>query len=957
MLMPFTSSRHLSLFICVFITSCSHTTWRTDERAALRQPLDVEYIERLISVPLDPETPAGRTFDLYYFVSKPTNGRLGEKTILFCSGGPGQIVHPDTATNTFADFLRNNGYTVVYFHLRGSGFSQVPGSTKYDKFLKSQYAVEDIERVRQDFLGDKPWDAIISWSYGTVLAQQYAASRYGHNLRRLVLIAPLSEHKDDFNADDHKIRRNTLEQIYMLDHFRAVDPKVRRKIIDDIFGPEPQTNGSGSPATVDRDRAGGGIVKQIEDAFGSEQYLIEEYCELKKQGELHKIGLDKYRLNFFRMLRELRMSGSRSNAQTIRIGTGIALELNSSLETVLGEREPEEYCTTQLSQSAERLLYVMRWNDGLPSRIRSYLKAKINKFRSRLAHILNHTPTRWNPAQENFRHTIPTLVLKGGADAVTAGEQAENFYKKALRGPKAFLDFPGIGHEFQLPIVAINAPFLSGTARFYSTLVPPGVHRLIARVDEQSVERRVTLVTPEELKSHIEVVNREIQESNRITATLLNKSTEPFLGGARAWTIDGHLFMADLQLTSGPIEANQTGVATGTISEPTVHQHMEIVPPGDLSVELVSASYSRDQNTPGRPFISNRVSLIIKNKGPRPITSESARNWRIQNPFYTGNLIFERPGNIGVGATGIWAGAITNAKALNAIEVIPAEDLEPGLIVTSAGLDPYNENQVAAVITNTGKDSVVAAGRDWIVRSPFYTASVRFEPGLLLGHETKTLSEKIRNFVIKPAVNFEVQAPELANGVVNTKVEAIPFQNTLSVMVFNGLTTPTVVSPGTWVITNPAFTAPVIIEQSQGIPGKTAAALTGKITKVEFTPSGADTGRLTLIPPTNFNLEFIIGSECIESQNRVSVLVRNTSSEPIRIPDTDWIYITKDGNGTCQGTKVNTRNCLLYTFISMNFTDFINPKSNKIFETIQKEFNNEVTICCNSGSGEVCPCN
>lgn len=51
----------------------------------------------------------------------------------------------------------------------------------------------------------------------------------------------------------------------------------------------------------------------------------------------------------------------------------------------------------------------------------------------------------WNPQQ--FRHKVPTLILKGGADAVIAGCQAENFFNQGLaEGARVFVEFPGMGH-------------------------------------------------------------------------------------------------------------------------------------------------------------------------------------------------------------------------------------------------------------------------------------------------------------------------------------------------------------------------------------------------------------------------------------------------------------------------------------------------------------------------------
>ena len=61
--------------------------------------------------------------------------------------------------------------------------------------------MEDIERIRRDFLGENGvWDAIIARSYGTVLAQQYAHF-HRDKLNKLILVAPLSRHMFNHSAD------------------------------------------------------------------------------------------------------------------------------------------------------------------------------------------------------------------------------------------------------------------------------------------------------------------------------------------------------------------------------------------------------------------------------------------------------------------------------------------------------------------------------------------------------------------------------------------------------------------------------------------------------------------------------------------------------------------------------------------------------------------------------------
>jgi len=60
-------------------------TWETKERTGLGKA--GEYIERLISVPLNPDKESDGHFDLYYFIHKPPGVSGAIKTVLFCAGG------------------------------------------------------------------------------------------------------------------------------------------------------------------------------------------------------------------------------------------------------------------------------------------------------------------------------------------------------------------------------------------------------------------------------------------------------------------------------------------------------------------------------------------------------------------------------------------------------------------------------------------------------------------------------------------------------------------------------------------------------------------------------------------------------------------------------------------------------------------------------------------------------
>jgi hypothetical protein len=55
----------------------------------------------------------------------------------------------------------------------------------------------------------------------------------------------------------------------------------------------------------------------------------------------------------------------------------------------------------------------------------------------------------WNPA--DFRHEVPTLLMKGRRDAVVAGCQTEDFFTNGLKdGRRILLEFRGLGHDMSV---------------------------------------------------------------------------------------------------------------------------------------------------------------------------------------------------------------------------------------------------------------------------------------------------------------------------------------------------------------------------------------------------------------------------------------------------------------------------------------------------------------------------
>ena len=86
----------------------------------------------------------------------------------------------------------------------------------------------------------------------------------------------------------------------------------------------------------------------------------------------------------------------------------------------------------------------------------------------------------WDPGEAQYRHSVPTLVLRGKADPITAGGQADYVFEAALLGPRYLVEFDGIGHE-------LNVPSLHQLPRF-----PKGVKTKLCGFREEAVPPQQT---------------------------------------------------------------------------------------------------------------------------------------------------------------------------------------------------------------------------------------------------------------------------------------------------------------------------------------------------------------------------------------------------------------------------------------------------------------------------------
>ena len=132
--------------VSVLIGCSADRSWQNDFRFGLATKPYTRH--ELIPQYFDSANERGEKFYLYYFTNGPRQkSQRPVKTILFCAGGPGEVFWPEGEL-----WLREleEEHRVVYFHLRGAGFSQFPESNKYDVYLRSKYAVRDIEQIFED---------------------------------------------------------------------------------------------------------------------------------------------------------------------------------------------------------------------------------------------------------------------------------------------------------------------------------------------------------------------------------------------------------------------------------------------------------------------------------------------------------------------------------------------------------------------------------------------------------------------------------------------------------------------------------------------------------------------------------------------------------------------------------------------------------------------------------------
>jgi pimeloyl-ACP methyl ester carboxylesterase len=324
------------LFLGAFHPAAAQKAYWTAEEMGAGGEAQAAFLT-LPLVPDDQADPAGSPcedkssceFRLAYFLGAGFDlGKKQRLNILFIPGGPGALV--DTSGRPVALRLLERRHNVVYFHPRGMGRSAIDGDRQYDRFLRAGYVVEDIERLRRALLKDRPWDAIYAHSWGTVVAQRYAA-KYGgtkgapSRVLSLVLSGPVDRHRPDTYGARRKMIIDNFKMI--LSYYRSKgaagcqceSASYLRTRVTDYSDPQISPFGSRLGAsdnfcflTVAPEEIAGKferILVEIEENYISADFVVDLFAGLKGNPEF-QARFEKLPAEFFAAVRYLQMTGA-----------------------------------------------------------------------------------------------------------------------------------------------------------------------------------------------------------------------------------------------------------------------------------------------------------------------------------------------------------------------------------------------------------------------------------------------------------------------------------------------------------------------------------------------------------------------------------------------------------------------------------------------------------------------
>jgi pimeloyl-ACP methyl ester carboxylesterase len=505
-------------------------------------------------------------FRLHYFFG--ANYKPARKSILYISGGPGDIVDP---RNRPLSGLERD-YNIVYFDVRGAGLSAIPNSNKYDKYLRAKYVVADAERIRKALEIDT-WAGIYAYSWGTIVAQLYAeesekmsqknqisnGDRSGGKLvEKLILSAPVARGHKDTEVDRRVMIRANLEDIYReysspprqcSSVFERSFDRIVKRAAEGTIPPESEKtypDGTDEFCFLSKQtiRNIGNklseVLKNLDLEYHSLGFVLGDYQDLIKKGDL--TTKFPYPSAFYAAIQRLEFMGGAEQPLLPYDDTERRLKFNAALvlgyylafsDAILRDENhglnPINGCNPEApilkglpvtrfpavmnqshvknimalnDESALKVFWHMRFCKRITSAIGS-LSVGVNADSVRARNVfgiydglsrvivgvlgkdrgsdavndgcfqgkdirdvangsieanealranaqkLGYDSSEeiclWAPSEH--RHSTPTLILKGNADPLIAGQQAEEVFYNGLTGNRVLIEFPGVGHD------------------------------------------------------------------------------------------------------------------------------------------------------------------------------------------------------------------------------------------------------------------------------------------------------------------------------------------------------------------------------------------------------------------------------------------------------------------------------------------------------------------------------
>lgn len=347
-------------------------------------------------------------------------------------------------------------------------------------------------------------------SHGALIAQRYAYKYGPDKVKKLILVGPPSR-SDETHDPRRRMTVSNLEAI--LRYYR--NNKSERNIDENV------ENDNSASRTIRATNDFSFLTNQtindiknklrtmletLEARYGSINFVIENYHDLQL----------KYPLEFFKALKDLAfhgrpVEGLELGFHTILMQVDVAILIANYLMLRPGDlstpgdrwaaseetlapvfmkrldqgridayktrlKDARDRIAEDDSPKSQRAYWVFGVYDGISRWILKFVKDKVDKdgffraediasltgatryFAEKIGKVPGEPIYPWNPGY--YKHRVPTLILKGGADAVIAGNQAEGFFKDGLSNKKdsLLMEIPGMGHIWQtsMPMAFFN---------------------------------------------------------------------------------------------------------------------------------------------------------------------------------------------------------------------------------------------------------------------------------------------------------------------------------------------------------------------------------------------------------------------------------------------------------------------------------------------------------------------